>query len=787
MGIGPAALLHNMVDAALRNEREAGTLTADRQRAFAQLAVKIQDVELARDAADTDDRCWEIAGELLTLTEAAAGSSEAAVVSDLADKEAKLLARFEAYRDKLAQLLASGEISAARAAVYRVQVAEAEKIMRLPRTTDVEAAVFHSRLRELLDRQLESIETTSPPTERPAGSRAWILHERAARMQSLLLQELTRSDVTPGVRETVDALSVRIVEAQKVLEHLTDEQGAFDIERETLRRVAMDVHRFQRRRHLTLITPPWPSPEVRTEASGIFYSGAADLRGLVTAIADERRLKMLAAGRSGRDPAHDAWNRLRSAAIGVFDLRDHAPFEDHQDPQRASRVAAVSYELGMAYCLGLPSVIVSRSDQQLPFDLDITPVPLDGTSFDRTAVGEVLDEALYGGQRADSGSALEATWDYFLRQWATVRSDKTRTSVEEMKKEAVADPILSARLLEYAAKQIPGTSPLIVFPILPGCYPDTDARRCFVIMPFRDRFEASFEIVVSQCRKAGITAIRGDAAADQQILRSIWDEIGRASYVTADVTDFNPNVCLELGIADTLGRATFLIGQTGVEKHLFAAIAKRRVHLYGTEATDSRTREALRQFFAVRQAAAPPVAAPTTPTAAPRPAAAPMPSVHHTPPPAPESPGLQSIAGLWSGTLSNGTETMESTLRIAPSGRPVWGYRDSRGYEETELTRPGQQIQYVPPGGGVVTVRVKQVSGSARASSYLVAWSFEKAAYGVMDQQYQQIALQCELRGDKLAAVYAETGETYVSDLELMLGGNNTRQFRGLLERQQDR
>jgi hypothetical protein len=129
---------------------------------------------------------------------------------------------------------------------------------------------------------------------------------------------------------------------------------------------------------------------------------------------------------------------------------------------------------------------------------------------------------------------------------------------------------------------------------------------------------------------------------------------------------------------------------------------------------------------------------------------------------------------------------MESTLRIAPSGRPVWGYRDSSGYEEAELTRPGQQIQYVPPGGGVVTVRVKQVTGSARTSSYLVAWSFEKAAYGVMDQQYSQIALQCELRGDKLAVVYAETGETYVSDLELMLGGNNTRQFRGLLDRQQD-
>ena len=88
---------------------------------------------------------------------------------------------------------------------------------------------------------------------------------------------------------------------------------------------------------------------------------------------------------------------------------------------------------------------------------------------------------------------------------------------------------------------------------------------------------------------------------DQQILRSIWDELGRSSYVTADLTDFNPNVCLELGIADTLGRQTILIGRLGTEKALFPSIAKRRVHIYTGEAADDQAiREALANSSAAR-------------------------------------------------------------------------------------------------------------------------------------------------------------------------------------------
>ena len=136
-------------------------------------------------------------------------------------------------------------------------------------------------------------------------------------------------------------------------------------------------------------------------------------------------------------------------------------------------------------------------------------------------------------------------------------------------------------------------------------------------------------------------------------------------------------------------------------------------------------------------------------------------------------------------------ETMETTVVISPAGRTTYCYHDSVGFEEVELTHRGQQIEFVPAGGGVVTVRVLEVASSAGKCAHLIAWSFERAAHGYIDQQYKRIALQCELRDDKLAVTYAETGETYMSDtypsdLSMMLGGTNTRQFTGLLDREPD-
>ena len=774
LGVSPADFLQNMVDAALRQEREDGTLTAARQKSLADLSVSLTDAARITDASALSDRCWELADELLTMTADRATESVSASEPPTTDDDtAKRLARLEQLERELEQAVEDGSMTPARAATYRAQIAEARSVTRMSQATDVDKTLYRSRLSQLLDRQLESMENIS---SQAARSRAQVLQRVTGNWQTLLLKERTKMATTPGENEALEALTVRIIEARRIADELTDDASAYELEVETLRRVASEVREFQRRHHLTLLSPPWASPEARTEASGVFCAVGPDLLVTLETLAAERRLKLLSAATSGKDPAQDAWDRLRAAAVAIFDLREHEPIESHEDVARAARVGEICYQLGIAYCLGVSAIIVTRAGQTIPFDVDLTPVELTGDqSLQRSSIGDAIDAALYSSQRFTAGDSVPSTWDYFLQTFGHgVQAEENRAAVAEMRKEAEGDAIASAGLIRYGLSKFRGNPPYLSYPAFPGRYPDPQPR-CFIVMPYRDHVDAGYRLVAKGCKKARIKAVRGDVIPDQQILRSIWDELGRCSYITADLTDFNPNVCLELGIADTLGRQTILIGRPGTEKALFPSIAKRRLHIYTGEAADDQAiREALADFLSST-----PVPAVAQGSPMPQPAAPPEPA-------APPVTPVPTLSGVWSGMLHGDGETMETTVVISPAGRTTYCYHDSVGFEEVELTHRGQQIEFVPAGGGVVTVQVLEVASSAGKCAHLIAWSFERAAHGYMDQQYKRIALQCELRDDKLAVIYAETGETYMSDLSMMLGGTNTRQFTGQLDREPD-
>ena len=224
--------------------------------------------------------------------------------------------------------------------------------------------------------------------------------------------------------------------------------------------------------------------------------------------------------------------------------------------------------------------------------------------------------------------------------WNDAQAEENRAAIEEMRKEVEGDAIASAALIRYGLSKFRGSPPYLAYPALPGRYPDLQPR-CFIVMPYRDHVDAGYRLVAKGCKKARVRVVRGDVTPDQQILRSIWDELGRSSYVTADLTDFNPNVCLELGIADTLGRQTILIGRIGTEKALFPSIAKRRVHIYTGEAADDQAiREALAEFLSST-----PVPAVAQGSPAPQPAAPPEPV-------APPVTPVPTLSGVWSGCFT---------------------------------------------------------------------------------------------------------------------------------------
>lgn len=88
------------------------------------------------------------------------------------------------------------------------------------------------------------------------------------------------------------------------------------------------------------------------------------------------------------------------------------------------------------------------------------------------------------------------------------------------------------------------------------------ARRhvCLVIAPFDDAFEPLFDALNEAVTDAGMRAIRADRIPSFRPIRERFvDQLERASYVIADITEPNSNVGYEIGIAHALGRPVLFV------------------------------------------------------------------------------------------------------------------------------------------------------------------------------------------------------------------------------------
>ena len=148
--------------------------------------------------------------------------------------------------------------------------------------------------------------------------------------------------------------------------------------------------------------------------------------------------------------------------------------------------------------------------------------------------------------------------------------------------------------------------------------------------------------------------------------------------------------------------------------------------------------------------------------------------------------GAATITGQWVGTLREAgtTETRGCDLHVAASGRPIWAFNDADGFHKTELTQAGQQLQYVPPERGMVTVLVHSVSGSPGETGYVVDYSFERSSNGYLTQRYQRLALSGQLRGAQLEVTYSDQGISSFGDKTGLAAGADAREYRGSLTKQ---
>lgn len=87
-----------------------------------------------------------------------------------------------------------------------------------------------------------------------------------------------------------------------------------------------------------------------------------------------------------------------------------------------------------------------------------------------------------------------------------------------------------------------------------------EKNRCFMIMPFKDKLNRVYGAIKSELNKAGYVCNRVDEIGGATpIINKILTEILRSRCVIADLTDCNPNVFYELGVAHSFKEAQNII------------------------------------------------------------------------------------------------------------------------------------------------------------------------------------------------------------------------------------
>ncbi|GLA08255.1 hypothetical protein AnigIFM60653_009784 [Aspergillus niger] len=376
-----------------------------------------------------------------------------------------------------------------------------------------------------------------------------------------------------GGEENVRAgnLFERLANLQVRLHNAQSESEVRQLEVEELRQATEDVRRFARRRNIMLAQPIWSYRGGCTCPNVLFFSGSNPTREALCTLAKLREFEVRDKNPIGVDFAEGRWHDLQEANLAVFDLSD-------EEPQ-------VYYEMGVAITLGKELVLLCRRGVNPKFDVGQNYAEY-GINDNRFGVVQAaLESCLYRLQNRGDRSTPTAQETYRYAKWlARQQPDNAALATFCLLDKAKDDPVEIHNSV-LVVNQFLIRQHEIIFPRWPGCYPDPDAKRCFIVMSFAEHMNPARVAIEEGIRLAGGDSIRGDVAEDPHILRSIWDEICRANLIVVDLTEFNLNVCLELGIAHTLGRKILLVGHEGTQNNLnqnLSNVAKVRLQPYSS-------------------------------------------------------------------------------------------------------------------------------------------------------------------------------------------------------------
>jgi len=410
--------------------------------------------------------------------------------------------------------------------------------------------------------------------DRPAANtRAAQLVELCWAVRLFLLEEMNRPNKSEREGKLALDLYVRASRIDKsIYEAGSNDSRAITIDQEALRPFALEVRDFAARHYPLFARPIWPGSKVQTDVNVVLYSGSENRRKQVAKACRRLGLDLMPAP-VGQDFASSRWSQLQKANVAIFELAlDEGPVK-----------AAVSYELGIARTLGKPVVVLASSEQPLPFNVDIEPVSLTDTDRDNSAIAEAINLALVWTMPRPRESSVVDTIREALARYPLPHSNTyvDQTLKQLQKRQNDPDPVAVNAALQTLLTYLDDKDLMVVHPVWRPVYPEYQKQRLFHVMPFRPQWaNDAADSIRSACDRHGIDYIRGDRVREINVISSIWEEINRSNHILVDLTGFNANVALELGIAHTIGRRTLMVGQGNTVDQIFPMIAKLRFYSY---------------------------------------------------------------------------------------------------------------------------------------------------------------------------------------------------------------
>ena len=174
-----------------------------------------------------------------------------------------------------------------------------------------------------------------------------------------------------------------------------------------------------------------------------------------------------------------------------------------------------------------------------------------GDSSNIREKGDVLESLVSRASFFGPGSAGFDFGDLF-GTLATPAKAKPRTSPSARRAEPSEQRLTSQAYSGVLGRIFGGTS-FTLDPLL-----------CFTLMPFDSKFQALYDDHIKPTvTRSGLRCERADDIRGTSVITwDIWERINRARFLVADLTDQNPNVFYELGLAHAISKDVILLTQS---------------------------------------------------------------------------------------------------------------------------------------------------------------------------------------------------------------------------------